>query len=196
MRFFGKPRAAGGWGIVFVAIVLVSAAMVSVPTASESGDRIATFYHAHGQVIVIQQVVGLIALAALVAFGLSLPPHRWLRPALWALVVTEIATNLIPLIIVLSNPSAGTAHTLTFLEDLADAAFFIAIALFLSVATLGQPLWLRVAAYAVAVLVVFRAIASPAGLTALDQVAPIAFLALILALSIKLLVRPSVAARA
>jgi len=191
MSFFGTSRAAGGWGIVFVVLLLVSAAMVSVPTAADTGDQIVAFYRAHGQVIVIQQVAGILALGAFIAFGLSLPPNRWLRPALWTFVVTEIATNLFPLIIVLTNPAAGTAHTLTFIEDLADAAFFLASALFVSVATLGQPVWLRIAAYAVAVLVAVRAVASPFGVTALDQVAPIAFVALVLVFSIKLLVRPS-----
>jgi len=191
MSFFGTSRAAGGWGIVFVVLLLVSAAMVSVPTAADTGDQIVAFYRAHGQVIVIQQVAGILALGAFIAFGLSLPPNRWLRPALWTFVVTEIATNLFPLIIVLTNPAAGTAHTLTFIEDLADAAFFLASALFVSVATLGQPVWLRIAAYAVAVLVAVRAVASPFSVTALDQVAPIAFVALVLVFSIKLLVRPS-----
>ena len=191
MSFFGTSRAAGGWGIVFVVLLLVSAAMVSVPTAADTGDQIVAFYRAHGQVIVIQQVAGILALGAFIAFGLSLPPNRWLRPALWTFVVTEIATNLFPLIIILTNPAAGTAHTLTFIEDLADAAFFLASALFVSVATLGQPVWLRIAAYAVAVLVAVRAVASPFSVTALDQVAPIAFVALVLVFSIKLLVRPS-----
>jgi len=191
MSFFGTSRAAGGWGIVFVVLLLVSAAMVSVPTAADTGDQIVAFYRAHGQVIVIQQVAGILALGAFIAFGLSLPPNRWLRPALWTFVVTEIATNLFPLIIILTNPAAGTAHTLTFIEDLADAVFFVASALFVSVATLGQPAWLRITAYAVAVLVAVRAVASPLGVTALDQVAPIAFVALVLVFSIKLLVRPS-----
>jgi len=191
MSFFGTSRAAGGWGIVFVVLLLVSAAMVSVPTAADTGDQIVAFYRAHGQVIVIQQVAGILALGAFIAFGLSLPPNRWLRPALWTFVVTEIATNLFPLIIVLTNPAAGTAHTLTFIEDLADAVFFLASALFVSMATLGQPVWLRIAAYAVAVLVAVRAVASPFSVTALDQVAPIAFVALVLVFSIKLLVRPS-----
>ncbi|TME07659.1 MAG: hypothetical protein E6I69_07330 [Chloroflexi bacterium] len=191
MSFFGTSRAAGGWGIVFVVLLLVSAAMVSVPTAADTGDQIVAFYRAHGQVIVIQQVAGILALGAFIAFGLSLPPNRWLRPALWTFVVTEIATNLFPLIIILTNPAAGTAHTLTFIEDLADAVFFLASALFVSMATLGQPVWLRIAAYAVAVLVAVRAVASPFSVTALDQVAPIAFVALVLVFSIKLLVRPS-----
>ena len=175
---------------MFVVLLLVSAAMVSLPTAAETGDRIAAFYSAHGQLIVLQQIVGVVALAVFIAFGLSLPPNRWLRPALWAFVVTELVTNLVPLVIAATNPTAATTHSLTFVEDLADAAFFISIALFISAATLAEPAWLRLAGYVVAAACVIRAVASPFGVTALDQIAPLAFVAFVLVLSIKLLVRP------
>ena len=139
MRLVGTPRAAGGWGIVFVVLLLVSAAMVSVPTAAETGDRIASFYRAHTSLIVLQQLVGMVALVAFIAFGLSLPANRWLRPALWVFVAVELVTNLIPLAIVALSPSAATAHSLTFVEDLADSALFISVALFVSAATLAEP---------------------------------------------------------
>jgi hypothetical protein len=128
-RLVGTQRAAGAWGIAFVVLLLVSAAMVSLPTAAETGVRIAAFYAAHRQLIVLQQDLGVVALAAFIAFGLSLPPNRWLRLALWAFVVTELATNLVPLVIVATNPSPETAHSWTFVEDLADAALFISVAL-------------------------------------------------------------------
>ena len=187
MQWFGTRRAAGGWGIVFVVLLLVSAAMVSVPTASESGDRIAAFYRAHASVIVVQQIAGVLALAAFIAFALSLPPNRWLRVGLWLFVATELVTNLVPLALVALNPSAETAHTLTFVEDLADSALFISMALFASAVTLGERLWLRIAGYAVALVAVIRAVGGPLGMTALDLVAPLAFVAFVLVFSIKLL---------
>ncbi len=190
-RLIGTQRAAGAWGIAFVVLLLVSAAMVSLPTAAETGDRIAAFYTAHGELIVLQQIVGVVALAAFIAFGLSLPPNRWLRPALWAFVVTELATNAVPLVIVATNPSPETAHSWTFVEDLADTALFISVALFVLAATLTEPKWLRVIAYVAAAACVIRALASPFGITALDQVAPLIFVAFVLVLSIKLLVRPA-----
>jgi hypothetical protein len=165
--------------------------MVSLPTAAQTGDRIAAFYAAHGQVIVLQQVLGSVALASFIAFGLSLPPNRWLRPALWAFVVSELATNLVPLVIVAMKPSAETAHSLTFVEDLADSALFISVALFVIAATLTQPAWLRVMSYVAAAACVLRAVVSPFGITALDQVAPLVLVAFVLVLSIKLLVRPA-----
>ena len=187
MRLVGTPRAAGGWGIVFVVLLLVSAAMVSVPTAAETGDRIVSFYRAHTSLIVVQQLVGMVALVAFIAFGLSLPANRWLRPALWVFVSVELVTNLVPLSIVALSPSAATAHSLTFVEDLADSALFISVALFVSAATLAEPTWLRIAGYLAAAASVIRAIASPLGMTALDQIAPLVFVAFVLVFSIKLL---------
>jgi len=194
MRLVGTPRAAGGWGIVFVVLLLVSSAMVSVPTAAETGDRIVSFYRAHTSLIVVQQLVGMVALVAFIAFGLSLPANRWLRPALWVFVAVELVTNLIPLAIVALSPSAATAHSLTFVEDLADSALFISVALFVSAATLAEPTWLRIAGYLAAAASVIRAIASPLGMTALDQIAPLVFVAFGLVFSVKLIVRPEASA--
>ena len=164
--------------------------MVSLPTAAQSGDRIAAFYAAHGELIVIQQVVGVVALAAFVLFALSLRPNRWLRPALWAFVAIELVTNVIPVIIVSGASSPEAAHAWTAAEDVADAVFSIAIALFVAAATLGEPFWLRILGYAVAALNVLRGVGEPFGFTAIDVIAPLAFIAFVLVFSVKLLVRP------
>jgi hypothetical protein len=193
-RLIGTPGAAFGWAIVFAVLLLLSAAMVSLPTAAESGTRITAFYAAHGQVIVIQQVAGIAALGAFVAFAMSVRPNRWLRPALWLFVVAELATNLVPLLIVATNPSPDTAHTLTSFEDIADSALFLSIAVFVAAATLTQPVWLRLAAYSVAAACTVRALGSPLGFTALDAAAPFAFLAFVLVLGVKSLVRRQSAA--
>ena len=75
-----------------------------------------------------------------------------------------------------------------FVEDLADSALFLSVAFFVAAATLAQTLWLRVASYVVAAACGLRAIGSPLGMTALDQIAPLLFVAFVLVLSIKLLV--------
>jgi len=196
MRYLVSSRASGVWGLAFVVLLLVSAAAVSVPTSQESGARIADFYRQHGDVVTAQQVIGVVALAAFVAFALLLAPNQWLRVALIAFVVTELATNAVPLAIVLTKPSADTAHTLTFVEDLADAALFVAIAMFVSALTLAEPLWLRVAAYVVAAVCVVRAVGGPLGFTSFDAVAPIAFLVFMLVFCIRLLVKQRAATRA
>jgi hypothetical protein len=164
--------------------------MVSLPTAAMSGLGIAAFYAAHGQVIVIQQVVGALALVAFVFFALSLRPNRWLRPTLWAFVAIELITNVIPVVIVSAAGSPDAAHAWTVAADIADALFSIAIAAFVAAATLGEPLWVRILGYAVAALNVFRGVGEPFGFTAVDVIAPLAFVAFVLVFSLKLLIRP------
>ena len=106
MRLLGG-RAGGAWGIAFVVLVLVSAAMASLPTAGDSEATIAAFYRDHATIVVLQQVIGVLALLPLVAFGLSIAPNRWLRPALFLLVAVELVTNIVPLVIV---AAPGAAH--------------------------------------------------------------------------------------
>ena len=168
-----------------MALLLVSAAMATLPTSADAESAITAFYREHASVVVIQQVAGIAALLAFVLFALSLDPNRWLRPAVFLFVVVELATNLVPLLILATPPAAGP---LTRVEDLADAALFVSVALFLVAATLRAPLWLRVMAYVVAAACVVRAIASPLGITALDQIAPLAFVAAALVLSVRQLI--------
>lgn len=176
-------RFAGWWGIAFVVLLFASAAMASLPTSAASEATITAFYRDHATVVVLQQVVGAVALVPFVVFALSLMPSPWLRPAVFLFVAVELVTNIVPLVIVLS-PGAG--HPLTLVEDIADAALFIAVALFAAVATLREPLWLRLVGYAVAAVCVVRALASPLHADVLDQVAPLAFVGLVLVLSVRL----------
>ncbi len=104
------------------------------------------------------------------------------------LAAAQVATAVPPAIIALSDPSPQTAHSLTVIEDLADAALFVAIAILSAAAGLAATFWVRLLCYAVAALALARAVTSPLGLTALDAWAPIAFLALVLVLSIRMLV--------
>ena len=126
--------------------LFVEGALISLPTAEQSGERIAAFYDAHRQVIVVQQVVGILLLVPLLAFALTLA------------------------------------------EDLADAALFAAIAVFAFVAALAEPSWVRIVGLVAAALTLVRAFASPLGVTALDAAAPLAFLAFVLVLSVRILV--------
>jgi hypothetical protein len=87
----------------------------------------------------------------------------------------------------MSDPSPATAHTLTLAEDLADAALFASIAVFAFVAALAEPSWVRIVGLVAAALTLVRAFASPLGVTALDAAAPLAFLAFVLVLSVRIL---------
>jgi len=181
-RFVGTRRAAGGWGIAFVVLLLVSSALASLPTAADSAAAIAAFYRDHASIVVVQQVVGVVALVPLVLFGISLPPNRWLKPALFLLVGVELVTQIVPLLI-LASP--GSAQALTSVEDLADAVLFVTVALFVLAATLGQPRWMRVGAYVVAAACLLRAV----GVSVFALAAPLLFLALILIMCVWMLVK-------
>jgi hypothetical protein len=196
--FLLNPGRAGGWcGIGFVILLFVSAAMVVLPTAEEPGERIVAFYKQHAQEIAIQQLIGAISVIPFLVFAASLRPNRWLLPAAFLLVACELLTNVIPVVIVLARGlSPASAHTLTLVEDLADAALFISIAFFLIAATLIDAVWIRLLALLVALACVIRALASPLGFTVLDAPAPLAFVAFILLLSIRRLVAPTSRLRA
>jgi len=179
-------RAGGVFGLVFVFLLFASAAMASLPTSTDSAGTIAAFYREHASVVILQQIIGILALVPLVAFGLAVGANRWSRLALLLLVVIELVTNVVPLLIVAAPESS---RALTSVEDGADSALFIAVALFLIAATLGDALWVRVVAYVAAAACVARGVASPLAIDSLDQVAPLAFIAVILLLSVRRLVR-------
>src|SRR5437660_12724525 len=101
-------RAGGAWGIAFVVLLLGSAAMVSLPTGAETGEKIASFYKTNGSVIVAQQILGMIALAPFVAFALSLSSYRWLKPVVALLVVFQEMTNAILLVLVGATLASNT----------------------------------------------------------------------------------------
>jgi hypothetical protein len=185
-----SSRRGGWWGVAFVLTLAVSAAMVSLPTSAQSGAQIASFYRAHAAVILVQQAVGVLALAFLLAFAVALGAghRRWLLVGTVLLGITELATNVVPAVLALSNPASDGAYALTVVEDLADAALFASIAVFSVAATIDQVAWVQVAGLVVAAVSVIRAAASPFAITALDVLAPLAFIALILILSVRLLI--------
>ena len=185
----GTGRRGGWWGVAFVVILLVSAAMVSLPTSGQSGGQIAAFYRAHTAVILVQQVLGVLSIAFFLAFARALGAgqRRWLLAGTALVAITELATNIVPAILALSNPTVSEAYALTVVEDLADAALFMSVAVFSVAATIDQIGWVQVCGLVVAAVSVIRAAASPFGVTALDILAPVAFVALILVLSIRLL---------
>jgi hypothetical protein len=150
------------------------------------------FYAAHAQLIIVQQILEILALVLFAGFVVTLQRRvgggRWLLAAAALVVAAEVGTNLLPLILTFSNPSAQTAHALTVAEDLADAILFASIALFAIAVAVNTASWLRALGFIVAVLTLTRAVASHLGVTILDTVAPIAFLALVLAVSIHMLI--------
>jgi hypothetical protein len=187
-------RKGAWWGVAFVILLFVSAAMVSLPTGTDEGARIAAFYAAHQQLIVWQQIVAILAVLPLLAFAASLSAwvrkggraNRWLLPAAGLVALASVITSLVPLAMVLQAMSPDLAHQLTVVEDLADAALFVSLAAFVMAASIGTPFWVRAPAFLVAIAAVARAIMSPLGVTALDFVAPMAVLVFVVLLAARL----------
>jgi hypothetical protein len=134
----------------------------------------------------IQQILGALLVVPLLGFAVAMDRRARLRrgsPVAWVLIagcgvaVVELATNVLALAMAsISDASANTMYTLTVASDLADAALFIAIALFSVLAAMSEPTWVRIAGFVIAAVVLVRAFASPLGTTALDAAAPILFL--------------------
>src|SRR5262249_22967527 len=113
----------------------------------------------------------------------------WLFRAALVVAAAELLTNVLPMVLTtMADPSPATAHALTVAEDFADALLFIAIAFFSFVAALDEQSWVRIFGLVVGGLCGVRAFASPLGMTALDAVAPIAFLLFVLVLSVRMLI--------
>jgi len=181
-------RRGGLWGIAFVVTLFVAGAMVSLPSARRTGREIATFYAAHTGVILVQQVLGVVTLAFFLAFALALGarPRRWLLVGTALLAISELVTNIVPVIVALTNPGPDGAHAWTVIEDLADEALFISIAVFSVAATVEELGWVRLAGLMAAAISLLRVVLTLFDVAALDALAPITFLILILILSVRI----------
>src|SRR2546425_4173725 len=182
-------RRGAWWGVAFVATLAVGGAMVTLPTATQSGRTIKAFYAAHTGVILAQQVLGVVTLAFFLAFALALGARRrrWLLVGTVLLAIAELATNIPPSILALTNLGPDGAHVWTVVEDLADEALFISVAVFSVAATIDEVGWVRAAGLVVAAISLLRVVLTLFGVAALDAVAPIAFLIVILILSVRVL---------
>src|SRR5437667_3479340 len=188
MQASATSRRGGWWGIAFVVTLFAAGAMVSLPTGRQTGRAIAAFYAAHTGVILVQQVLGVVTLAFFLAFALALGarPRRWLLVGTALLAISELVTNIVPVIVALTNPGPDGAHAWTVIEDLADEALFISIAVFSVAATVEEVGWVRLVGLMAATISLLRVVLTLFDVAALDALAPITFLILILILSVRI----------
>src|SRR5438552_15302525 len=146
-------RRGGLWGIAFVVTLFVAGAMVSLPSARRTGRSIAGFYAAHTAVILGQQVLGVVTLAFFLAFALALGARRrrWLLVGTVLLAISELVTNIVAVILALTNPGPDGAQAWTAIEDFADEALFVSIAVFSVAAAIDAVGWVRAVCLVVAV---------------------------------------------
>ena len=190
-------RVAGASGLVFVLLLLLGAGMASVPGADDTTSTVRAFYAAHTGVVVVAQVVEFLATVPLVVFVLGLARSTLvtrpgpLRVTGLAMAGAAVLTVVPPLWLcaVAASGSADLVDALALLSDLVDVLLFLTIAAFAAVCFGGwrEPVWLRWAALAVAILCGSRAAEILFMGTILAVVGPVSFLLLITALSICLL---------
>jgi hypothetical protein len=184
--------------MVFVVLLLLQAGMADIPTLDTPIDRIQRFYAQHGVIVVTAQIIGVIAAIVFLMFAWAFAPgvNPGVEPAAdrlrlaGALVaLASVVTATPPLWLSLSSaPSDPMVHALTRAGDLTDAALFGVVGLFalelLRDTAIG---WLKILSMVVAGLSVVRAVIGPFGISFLDAVAPLAFIVLIVAVSIECL---------
>jgi len=169
--------------------------MADIPTLDTPISRIQAFYASHGGIIVAAQIISMTAsiLFFLFAWGVardvnpeSVAATARVRLTGALVAIASVATAIPPISpAVASAPSDSTAHTLTRAADVTDAVLFAAIGLFsLELFRDAVPGWLKVLALIVAASSLARAALGLAEVTVLDVIAPLAFLALVLVVSV------------
>ena len=202
-----NPRTANGGvlGIAFAVLLFFSAVMITAPGASHPASEISTYYADHRGFVLVAEALGLIAALAFLAFALRFAlaatpgpddPDKW--RLVWSsgvLVFTAAVVASMPIIALALTADGNAAppytHTLAQLANGTNAALFLTITLFLAAAATQAtkaPAWLRASAAIGALLAVARTVAGLLTLNSvLDSAAPLAFLAIILAASIWML---------
>ena len=187
----------GWWFVGFVVLVLIGSALVSLPDSADPPAKISAFYDAHRTAVVVTQLFGLAGSVVLLRVLALLrseggPGGRALTSAGLLVVITNVLTA-VPILVLALATGLGPDGTSSAAKwaDVADDALFGAIALFAGALAVRFRLgWLRISAGIVAVLCAVRGLGGPLGLTAVDVVAPLGFLLLMLAIGTRLLARP------
>jgi hypothetical protein len=192
-------RRAGGWGLAFVVLLLIGAGMATVPGGDDPVAQVRHFYEEHTHVVLLSQGIEFLATLPLVLFLLGLATSTMVRARRaamligGALVLASLLTLIPPLLLVLRHDrgSAGEVHALAILSDLTDVLLFATIAAFAVVCGwAGQgPTWLRWLALFVGITAGARAVEILFGGGLLEVLAPLGFIALVVAFSVLLLRR-------
>jgi hypothetical protein len=181
-------------GFAFTALLLLSAGMASVPNAEDSVGSVRDFYLQHTGVVLVAQLVGLLAAAVFALFAwfvAATMDSRIAAPAVrrWGYgVAVTAAITAVPVLwlcTVSDNGSTELLHRLTEASDWTDVLLFATIAGFSgSVVGATARRWLRGLAGVVGLLAVARAVLIALGTDTLELIAPLAFLVLVVTLSV------------
>ena len=173
-------------------LLLVSAAMVTVPGEQDGVAFVRDFYLDNSAIIVTAQVIGLAAAVVFLGFARGLQQSDWVGAGPWVLVSgamvagAAVLTAVPPLVLSVVARSAEdeVVSSVALASDLVDVALFAAIAVFgMAVTVATRSTWVRSVSAGVALLSMLRAALLVAGNQALEVVAPMAFIVLVLCLS-------------
>ena len=184
----GSRPSVGWWFIAFVVLVFIGAAVVSLPASDQPPDVIHAFYAAHRVSVTVTQVAGLVAAAVLIVVIRAL--LRWVGGG-WPLVVTGALVALanvgtaVPVLWLAYGTGGSATTSLARWGDWTDDILFLVIGLFAAVlSTVAPGRALRIACVLTAVLCTVRGVGGVFGLTALNVVAPVTFLAMMVWLGV------------
>jgi hypothetical protein len=201
------PRTANGGllGIGFAVLLFLSAMMVSVPSSVSPASEVSIYFADNRAIILLAQAIGLAAAVLFLGFALRLAlattpgpadPDKW--RFVWSsgvLVFAAAVVTSLPIVALALTSDANAAHpythTLAQFAEGTDAALFLTIALFFAgLATQGikAPAWLRASAAIGTLLAIARAMVGLFRVeSVLGAVAPLAFIAVIVAASVWML---------
>jgi hypothetical protein len=191
-----QGRAVAGWGIGFTVLLLVSAGMATVPGVDDALGAVRQFYAENSTVVVVSQLVGLAAAVVFAPFAVGSQrqlgrnePHSrsWLSSSGLSVSAAAALAAIPPLLLCFTADSGRADLVLGLAEasDLIDVVLFTVIAAFAAaVFACTSAAALRVLAAVVAVICVSRAILLLIGSDALELVAPVAFLVLVVSVSV------------
>ena len=196
-----SPRNAGAWGLTFVALLLVSAGMASVPGGDDTVAVVRAFYLEHTSVVLAAQLIGLVAVIPLVLFFRGLARSSLVSASrersIWVCGVAVAAAAVVTaapalwLCATADTATASVVHGWAVASDLVDVLLFLAIAAFGAACarSLQGGAWVRWMSLVVAAACLARAVGILIGSALLEVVAPVGFIVLVCALSVLLLRR-------
>ena len=191
-------RSGAVFGLAFIVVLFLSAAAVSLPEPNASGQQIVDFYTQHRAVVTVAQLLALWTAPLLVLFALRLRAVD--RPsgtaALPVAVIGPLPAIAALILAFIADPGhTDVAHGLNVAAGITDDLLFLIISGFAATVWAGRAAyrpWLRGIAVVVSLLCLIRGVLGFVQVQGpFDVAAPIAFLVLIAALSIRMLRRRS-----
>ena len=191
------PRLDRWSGPLFVLLAFVSSAAVSLPSSADPPARITELYQAHRVAYVVAQLIGLLGVGMLLIFLRALrkrPETQGLGIGVTGLLVSVAAVGTNGAVLVLCFADGLTpaqVNQAAVATEVTDDVLFAAFALFaLTLALSALPIWLRVLAAVAAALSGVRAVEFWWRVPAVEVIAPLTVLLVMLLVGLRLVRSP------